>query len=95
MNAYQSMGSTGTLLITACKKGENVILVIADTGKGISKEDIKVVFEPLYTTRPKGIGLGLTITKNLVEVNGGSIVLKSVLGKGSEFIVTLPAGKKR
>lgn len=93
-NACQSMKNGGTLNVSAYEKNGNVVLTVADTGKGISKRDIKLIFEPLYTTKLKGIGLGLTITKNLVEVNGGSIRVKSKLGKGSEFIVTLPAGKK-
>lgn len=94
-NAYQSMVSSGTLCISVHERDKDVVLIVSDTGKGIPKEDTKVIFEPLYTTKPKGFGLGLTITKNLVEVNGGSISVSSKLGKGSTFTVTLPSGKKR
>ncbi|MCG2777511.1 MAG: ATP-binding protein, partial [Desulfobacterales bacterium] len=63
---------------------------ITDTGCGISKENMEKIFEPLFTTRARGIGLGLAVSRNLVELNGGSIETQSEEGKGSTFTVKLP-----
>ncbi|MCK4314836.1 MAG: hypothetical protein KAX24_03605, partial [Anaerolineae bacterium] len=52
-------------------------------------------FEPLFTTKAKGIGLGLAVSKNLVEANGGSIAVESEVGKGSTFTVKLPLAEAR
>jgi len=71
-----------------------VSLFITDTGGGISKENIKKIFEPLFTTRSRGIGLGLAVAKNLVKLNGGSIEVQSEAGKGSTFTVALPIREK-
>ena len=71
---------------------------VTDTGEGISPENMKKLFQPLFTTKARGIGLGLTVVKNLIEANGGRIEVKSELGKGTTFTVVLPAemnGKKR
>jgi len=63
---------------------------ISDTGCGISEENMAKMFEPLFTTKAKGIGLGLAVSKNLVEANGGSIEMESEVGEGATFTVTLP-----
>ena len=92
------MGKGGTLTIKARTDKDKVSLSITDTGCGISKENMNKLFEPLFTTRAKGIGLGLSVSKNLVEVNGGSIAVESPStefrtgkeGKGSMFTVRLP-----
>ena len=84
------MPDSGEVKITAHLEQNTVHLLIADTGEGMSPETINKVFEPLFTTKPRGIGLGLAISKNLIEVNGGSIQVKSTEGLGSTFILTLP-----
>ena len=67
----------------------------ADTGVGIPPEELPRVFEPLFTTKAKGIGLGLAVTKTLVEGHGGTIEVQSEVGKGSIFTVRLPiSGEK-
>lgn len=68
-----------------------VALSLTDTGAGISPETQAKIFEPLYTTKARGIGLGLAICRNLVEINGGNIEVESVEGKGSVFTLILPA----
>ena len=97
-NAYQAMPEGGRLTISAQGEKGQVYLSISDTGCGISKEKMKRVFEPLFTTKARGIGLGLAVSKNLMEVNGGSIEAESPSaplrtgeeGKGSTFTMILP-----
>lgn len=67
-----------------------VEISVSDTGTGISSENITKVFEPLYTTKSRGIGLGLAICRSYVEANGGRIQVESVLGEGTTFKVLLP-----
>jgi signal transduction histidine kinase len=67
-----------------------VVVSIADTGVGIPEEDLERIFQPLYTTKAKGIGLGLALAKRLVEGHGGSIEVDSQEGVGSIFTVRLP-----
>jgi len=64
---------------------------IADTGEGITPENMKKLFQPLFTTKAKGIGLGLVVCKNLTEANGGRLAVESRLGAGTTFTVVLPA----
>lgn len=71
-------------------------ITVADTGEGISPENMNRIFQPLFTTKAKGIGLGLVVSRRLTEVNGGSIEVNSVAGKGTTFTVMLPAeGKEK
>ena len=89
-NAYQAMSAGGTLSLSAEVAADQVRLTVADTGHGMSAETLGEIFEPLFTTKVKGIGLGLIVSKNLVEVNGGRIQVKSVEGQGSTFMIFLP-----
>lgn len=83
----------GRLVIrTAVKSPEWVTISMTDNGAGISKENLKRIFEPLFTTRATGIGLGLALVKTLVEGHGGTIGVESRLGEGSTFTVRLPLG---
>lgn len=94
-NAYQAMREGGRLSIRAAVANDPsfVTLQVSDTGVGISQENLGKVFEPLFTTRSRGIGLGLVISKNLAEANGGRISVASTLGEGSTFIVALPVAE--
>jgi signal transduction histidine kinase len=67
-----------------------VAIAVKDSGEGILPENMAKLFEPLFTTKLKGIGLGLAVSKKLVEANGGRIVVESEPGKGSTFTVYLP-----
>jgi len=89
-NAYEAMPEGGRLTIKAEAEKDQVYLSIADTGCGISKENMKRLFKPLFTTKAQGIGAGLAVSKNLVEVNEGSIEVQSEESKGSTFTVILP-----
>jgi two-component system sensor histidine kinase HydH len=91
INALQAMDKGGQLRIrTAMSKGNWINIQINDTGKGINADDLSRIFDPYYTTKPKGTGLGLAIVHKIVEAHDGQIKVRSVLGKGSTFTITLP-----
>jgi two-component system, NtrC family, sensor kinase len=69
----------------------DVALSVSDTGPGIPEEEQEKIFEPLYTTRARGIGLGLAVSKNLVEANQGHIRIRSRPGAGTTFVIHLPS----
>ena len=89
-NAYQAMPNGGTLTFKAQQEQGQVKLLVIDTGQGMSPETAEKVFEPLFTTKVQGIGLGLAVSKNLIEVNGGLLEVASEIGKGTTFVITLP-----
>lgn len=98
-NAIQAMFKGGRLMLTSSlvKNGDKanggpwVTIAIADTGAGIPPENLEKIFEPLFTTRTKGIGLGLPLSKTLVEKQGGSIEVTSQPGQGTTFTIRLCA----
>jgi PAS domain S-box-containing protein len=89
-NAYQAIPNSGNLTITGKVEQHMVRLDFTDTGIGIPPENIEKIFEPLFSTKTKGIGLGLTISKMLAEANGGKIKVKSTEKKGATFSLYLP-----
>jgi PAS domain S-box-containing protein len=89
-NAYQAMPNGGTLTVQAEAHNDAVHLAVIDAGVGIADEDIPRLFEPLYSTKPRGIGLGLAVSRTLMEANGGRIEVQSKQGEGSTFILILP-----
>jgi signal transduction histidine kinase len=89
-NAYQAMLEGGKLVIKGENKNNQVLISINDNGIGISPENMKKLFEPLFTTKAKGIGLGLAVSRTLLETNGGTIEVESEEGRGSTFTVILP-----
>jgi signal transduction histidine kinase len=94
-NAYQAMPKGGRLHISAAKKKDNILISVEDSGVGISTKDKQKLFTPLFTTKASGIGLGLAISKKLVEANGGKIEVQSKPGRGSTFTIILPiAGRE-
>ena len=93
-NAYQAMPEGGDLILRAQAVDNGVCLAIADTGEGISADLLPKIFEPLFSTKVHGIGLGLAVSKNLVEGNGGRIEVESVAGVGSTFTLILPTVDK-
>ena len=89
INAQEAMPEGGRLGIRAREKSGQVELLVSDTGKGIPESDIKRVFEPFYSKRRAGCGLGLAISKRFVEEAGGSISVGST-PEGAAFTVILP-----
>ena len=78
------------VLVTVLEADNNVIITVKDNGSGIETENVEHVFEPKFTTKTSGMGLGLGIIKNIIENYKGTITFESELGKGTTFIVTLP-----
>ena len=89
-NAIQAMPKMGKLTIDAKKRDKFLEVTISDTGYGIPDDVIGKIFEPLFTTRAKGIGLGLAVCKSVIERHGGAIGVESEVGEGTTFTVTLP-----
>ena len=87
-NRSVSDGEVGTLAA-----GDYVRIAVADTGGGIAPEHLDRIFEPFFTTKPdvSGTGLGLSVSLGILQSHGGTIEVKSQLGKGSTFTVKLPA----
>jgi signal transduction histidine kinase len=91
-NAYQALNEkTGTITVSV-QKCENTVwkISISDTGIGIDEDEMEKIFEPFYTTKSKGTGLGLAVCKEIAERHNGQIVVQSTKGKGATFTVTLP-----
>jgi len=92
-NGIEAMPEGGTLQISATPDEgmQKVTLRVRDSGTGMTPEQMGKLFQPLFTTKARGIGLGLVVVKNLTEANGGKVEVQSEPGKGAEFRVTLPA----
>jgi signal transduction histidine kinase len=89
-NAIQAMPGGGTLTITASPAGSSVAIVLADTGTGMEPEAVRRAFEPYFSTKTAGSGLGLANARRNVEACGGSIEISSTSGAGTTMTVTLP-----
>jgi two-component system, NtrC family, sensor kinase len=92
LNACESMPRGGLLVITTETREGEVAVSFSDTGAGIRQEDLERIFEPFFTTKPvgEGTGLGLSVTYGIVKQHGGTLGVKSAIGKGTTFTVTLP-----
>ena len=89
-NALEAMPEGGTLTLRGAGAAPYVQLQLCDTGSGIPAEQLAQLFEPLQTTKPEGIGLGLYIAREIVAAHGGQITVESVIGQGTTFTLTLP-----
>jgi two-component system, NtrC family, sensor histidine kinase HydH len=92
LNAIDSMENGGELKveISSDGQGRDVVIQVADTGHGISREDLSRIFEPYFTTKSTGTGLGLAIAHNIIEAMGGKITVESEKEVGTTFTVALP-----
>ncbi len=90
-NAVDAMNGGGKLKVKTSRQSEYVVLEISDTGEGIDKNDLDNLFNLFYTTKNRGTGLGLPVSKKIIDDHGGNIVINSTPGKGSVFSIRLPA----
>jgi PAS domain S-box-containing protein len=91
MNAIQAMPNGGSLTINVNKTLDALVIAVKDSGVGIAEDDLGKLFHPFFTTKAQGQGLGLAVSKRLVEAQSGTITVQSELGKGSVFTVKIPA----
>ena len=89
-NAIEAMPDGGTLSVTVSRTSDTLQVGITDTGSGIGEEEAKKIFEPFYTTKTHGLGLGMPYAKKIVEQHGGVIRVSSKPGIGTRFLVVLP-----
>ena len=94
-NAMQAMSKGGVLQVRTGAAGEEVWVSLSDTGGGIQQEQLNRIFEPFYTTKKKGSGLGLMIVQRIVRAHGGRIELESRVGHGTTFKIWLPMRERQ
>ena len=92
INACEAMPSGGTLAVSSLmsRDGTHIEIIFTDTGLGISKENIPRLFDPFFTTKSFGTGLGLAVSYGIIRSRGGEILVRSEVGKGTEFTVRIP-----
>jgi PAS domain S-box-containing protein len=92
INALQAMPNGGSLAVTSRKDGDWAEVAVKDTGPGIADDIVPHVFDPYFTTRPSGVGLGLAIAHRIVQGHQGSLDAQSHVGSGTTMIIRLPLG---
>lgn len=88
-NSIESIKGEGLIKIFNEESNNKLKIIFSDNGCGIKKKELKRIFEPLYTTKEKGMGLGLSLAKYLLELNKGEIEILSEEGKGTDVVITL------
>jgi signal transduction histidine kinase len=91
INAVESIRGPGEIRVSTARAAGRVLVEIADTGPGIDPEILERIFEPYFSTKAAGTGLGLPITRKIVEDHGGSIRIDSRPGRGTRVAIELPA----
>jgi len=89
-NAYAAMDGNGVLAVDAAPGARGLEIRVTDTGVGMDEETVNHIFDPFYTRKAKGIGLGLAVTRRIVEAHGGTIAARSAPGEGTTFVIRLP-----
>jgi len=91
LNAVQAMPAGGHLTISTSSNEGKLLMLISDTGSGMSADQIKQIFEPFNTTKSRGLGLGMPYAQKIIQQHGGQIVVESQPGKGTDVKIELPA----
>lgn len=90
LNALDAMPQGGCLNIDAETENGDLLLAVADSGPGLDEERRQKIFEPFYTTKPNGTGLGLAVVERLIELHGGTVEASNLQGGGAKFLIILP-----
>jgi signal transduction histidine kinase len=89
-NAMQAVGEQGTIRVETSREGNWVVIRVSDSGVGIPKSALHRIFDPFYSTKKNGSGLGLPVVHQIVTGHGGHITVESELGVGTTFGIKLP-----
>ena len=90
-NAIQASPEETTVGLDAKKCGNEITIVVDDQGEGISPQNLENIFNPFFTTKSNGVGLGLAIVSKIIDEHQGKITTTSIVGKGTTFRIVLPA----
>jgi len=90
LNAFQAMPAGGDLNVGTVTSDGKAFIIIEDTGIGVSRENLQKLFDPFFSTKTTGLGLGLAMTRRVVEEHGGKVDFQSTEGKGSTITISLP-----
>jgi signal transduction histidine kinase len=95
-NAIHAMTDGGQIIVTTKRRDNGVLLIVRDTGSGMSNEVKRKIFQPFFSTKPvgQGTGLGLSVVEGIIEDHNGKIIVKSKPQKGSTFEIVLPLKQK-
>jgi signal transduction histidine kinase len=91
-NALQATAAGGRVTLTTTRSGDRIVIVVTDTGSGIPADRLGAIFDDFVTTKRRGLGLGLAISKRIVEQLDGTISVQSEVGRGTAFTLSFPAG---
>jgi len=94
INSIQAVSEKGEIHVFTRGSRKNVFIVIRDNGAGISKEHLPRIFDFMFSTKPTGSGLGLSIAKKIISDHHGEISVKSEVNKGATFKIRIPLGQK-
>jgi signal transduction histidine kinase len=92
LNSLQAMNGHGRLSVSTALSDTELIVTIADSGCGIPPKDLQKVFDPFFSTKPAGTGLGLAVARNIIEEHGGRIEIVSGVGQGTRVSIRFPTG---
>ncbi|MGQ0771775.1 MAG: sensor histidine kinase [Nitrososphaerota archaeon] len=90
LNSIQAIGENGKIMIQASEIDDSIVIDVIDNGRGIEKDNLPKIFEPLFTTKQDGTGLGLASCKSIIDTHGGAIECASIVGKGTVFTIKIP-----
>lgn len=94
INGIQAISGGGKVQVSAAKAGENLLLRVQDTGPGIPPNELGDIFDPYFTTKPEGNGLGLWIAQQIAVAHGGDLHAENAPDGGAVFVLTLPIKRK-
>ena len=94
LNGLEALEPYGRLTVTTRHQADKVVVVIEDTGAGMSEETLSRAFDLFFTTKPEGTGLGMAITRSVIDLHGGALEIQSAPGRGTRVEVRLPAGER-